>query len=66
MIAVGLVACGSASSWKPPAQAPPSVRVPDFTHVVVVVFENHEASAIVGGSDAPTFNALGGRYARLT
>jgi hypothetical protein len=40
--------------------------VPNFTHVVVVVFENHEASAIVGGSDAPTFNALGHRYARLT
>jgi phosphatidylinositol-3-phosphatase len=40
--------------------------VPDFTHVVVVVFENHEASAIVGSPDAPTFTALGNRYARLT
>lgn len=42
------------------------MRVPDFTHVVVVVFENHEAGAIVGNPDAPTFNALGDRYARLT
>ena len=63
---VGLAACGSSSAWKPPAHAPVSVRLPDFTHVVVVVFENHEASAIVGNPDAPTFNALGRRYARLT
>jgi acid phosphatase len=42
------------------------VRLPDFSHVVVVVFENHEDSAIVGSPDAPTFNALGRRFARLT
>ena len=52
--------------WQPPAKAPDSVRVPDFTHVVVVVFENHESGAIAGNSDAPTFNSLGARYARLT
>ena len=40
--------------------------MPDFTHVVVVVFENHESNAIAGSSDAPTFNGLGARYARLT
>jgi phosphatidylinositol-3-phosphatase len=40
--------------------------VPDFTHVVLVVFENHEASEIAGNPDAPTFAALGRRYARLT
>ena len=49
-----------------PRVAPPSVRVPDFTHVVVVVFENHEASSIAGSPDAPTFNALARRYATLT
>lgn len=63
---LALVACGSASTWKPPAKAPPSTRVPDFTHVVLVVFENHEASQIAGNPDAPTFNALGRRYATLT
>jgi phosphatidylinositol-3-phosphatase len=41
------------------------VAVPDFTHVVVVVFENHEASQVAGAA-APTFTALGRRYARLT
>ena len=37
-----------------------------FTHVVVVVFENEEASSIAGNPDAPTFNALARRYATLT
>jgi len=49
-----------------PKVAPPSVRLPAFTHVVVVVFENHEASSIAGNADAPTFNALAHRYATLT
>ena len=64
--AVALAACGSASAWKPQAAAPPAVPLPDVTRVVVVVFENHEATAIVGNPDAPTFNALGRRYARIT
>ncbi len=42
------------------------MRIPDFTHVVVVVFENHEASSIAGNRAAPTFNALARRYATLT
>jgi hypothetical protein len=49
-----------------PARAPRSVRVPAFTHVVVVVFENKEVSSIAGNPDAPTFNALARRYATLT
>ncbi len=65
-LGLGLAACGSTTAWRPPKHAPASVRVPDFTHVVLVVFENHEASAIVGSPDAPTFNALGRRYATLT
>jgi phosphatidylinositol-3-phosphatase len=42
------------------------VRVPPFTRVVVVVFENQEATSIDGNPAAPTFNTLAGRYARLT
>ena len=65
-----LAGCGSGSSGAtapaPPVTAPRSVRVPAFTHVVVVVFENHEASSISGNPDAPTFNALARRYATLT
>ena len=36
--------------------------VPSFAHVVVIVFENHDAA----GFSAPTFASLGRRYARLT
>ena len=46
--------------------APPAARAPDFTHVVVVVFENHEQSSIASDPAAGTFRALGRRYARLT
>jgi phosphatidylinositol-3-phosphatase len=60
-------ACGAAASWTPPAgPAPPRVPLPRFTHVLVVVFENHERSSIAGSADAPTFAALARRYATLT
>jgi acid phosphatase len=42
------------------------VRIPNFTHVVLVVFENETATSIVDNPAAPTFNALAHRYARLT
>jgi phosphatidylinositol-3-phosphatase len=58
--------CGGAAVATVPAKTPPSVRVPRFTHVVLVVFENHEATAIAGNPDAPTFDALARRYATLT
>jgi hypothetical protein len=61
------VGCGGGSAGATvPTTAPRSVRVPDFTHVVLVVFENHEASSITGSPDAPTFNRLARRYATLT
>jgi hypothetical protein len=59
-------ACGGSTVATVPAIAPPSVQLPDFTHVVVVVFENHGVSSIAGNPDAPTFNALARRYATLT
>jgi hypothetical protein len=60
------VGCGGSAAATLPTTTPPSVRLPDFTHVVVVVFENHEATSIAGNPEAPTFNALARRYARLT
>jgi len=42
------------------------VSVPAFQHVVVIVFENKDAQQIVGAPAAPTFTAMGRRYARLT
>jgi hypothetical protein len=59
--------CGGGSAGATvPARAPRPVHVPDFSHVVVVVFENEEATSIAGNPAAPTFNALARRYARLT
>jgi phosphatidylinositol-3-phosphatase len=40
--------------------------VPRLAHVVLVVFENHEASEIRGSPSAPTFNWLARRYVELT
>jgi acid phosphatase len=62
-----IAACGGGSAGTAvPTTVPKSVHVPNFTHVVVVVFENEEATSIAGNPDAPTFNALARRYARLT
>jgi hypothetical protein len=36
-----------------------------FSHVILVVFENHEADAVLGKTYAPTFNSLASRYARI-
>jgi len=40
--------------------------VPVFDHVVVIVFENKEATSILGNRAAPTFNTYARRYSRLT
>jgi phospholipase C len=53
-----LSGCGS-------SPAPTRPAVPAFRHVVVIVFENKERPEIFGSNDAPTFNALGRRYAKL-
>ena len=39
--------------------------VPPFRHVVVIVFENKESEAVLGNSDAPTFNRMAAEYATL-
>jgi len=58
--------CGGSAGALVPTAVPRSVRIPDFTHVVLVVFENREASSIAGNPDAPTFNGLARRYGRAT
>ncbi|HKD93269.1 MAG TPA: alkaline phosphatase family protein [Gaiellaceae bacterium] len=67
VLALAVAGCGGSSAEATiPAKAPPPVRIPRFTHVVVVVFENKEATSIAGNPDAPTFNALAHRFATLT
>jgi phospholipase C len=66
LVALALVVCGSASAWSPPPHAPVTSSIPSFKHVVVVMYENHSYSDIVGNPDAPTFNSLAGEYAQMT
>jgi hypothetical protein len=47
-------------------RASAAAPVPSFDHVVVIVFENKESTMVLGNRAAPTFNAYGHRYARLT
>ena len=64
MVAFGCYTASAGATTRTTAR--PSVRIPSFTHVVVVVFENHEANSIAGNPAAPTFNALARRYATIT
>jgi hypothetical protein len=52
-----LVMCPSATAVAP---------LPQFDHVIVVVFENKETSSVLGSPAAPTFNSYAKRYANLT
>jgi acid phosphatase len=40
--------------------------VPDFEHVIVIVFENKDEARVIGAPEAPTFTSLARRYGRLT
>lgn len=68
VLVLGVVACGCGGAARATVASttPSSVRIPPFAHIVLVVFENHEATSIAGNPAAPTFNALARRYARLT
>jgi hypothetical protein len=64
-----LSACASAGAGAPrsgaggPSPTPPSNPA---DHIVVIVMENHEASSILGSSDAPYLNRLARRNVLLT
>jgi hypothetical protein len=48
----------------PPAPAPPAV--PAFSHIFVIVMENHEYGAVIGNSAAPYVNSLAATYGLAT
>jgi hypothetical protein len=67
LLAAVAAGCGGGSVGATvPKVAPASVHVPAFRRVVVVVFENKDATSIAGNADAPTFNGLARRYATMT
>jgi phosphatidylinositol-3-phosphatase len=49
----------------PPPVTPPAA-VPAFSHVFVIVMENHEYGAVIGSSDAPYINSLAATYGLAT
>lgn len=71
--AAALAACGGTPNATGPTSPPagggsPSVSVAPGTpaHVMVIVLENQEYSAVVGSSTAPYFNQLAQRYGLAT
>lgn len=44
----------------------PKPLVPNFDHIVVIVFENKEFGTVIGNSDVPNFNRLAHDYTLLT
>jgi len=59
----GPAASGSAAKPRLVATAP---AVPAFTHIYLIVMENHEYGSIVGSSHAPYLNSLIRRYGLAT
>jgi phospholipase C len=55
-----------------PSPIPPTLtatlapKVPDFVHIVMIIFENKEFGSVVGNSQMPYFNALANQYTLLT
>jgi phospholipase C len=48
------------------ATATPPRLVPEFTHIVTIVFENKEFGSVIGNSHMPYFNQLAKSYTLLT
>jgi phospholipase C len=44
----------------------PTPKVPDFEHIVIIIFENREFGSVVGNSQMPYFNSLANQYTLLT
>jgi acid phosphatase len=63
-LAVLLFGCGGGSSTNTPTSVP--VDQPTFSHVVLVVEENHSYSEVIGNSSMPYFNSLAAQYSLAT
>jgi acid phosphatase len=58
------VACGGGGS--PMVQTPVPSHQPSFSHVVLLVEENHSYSEVIGSSAMPNFNTLAAQYGLAT
>jgi phosphatidylinositol-3-phosphatase len=64
---LALPGCGAARPGKPLALGT-SAKLPasHASHIVTIVLENEEQSAVIGSADAPYFNALARRFGTMT
>jgi acid phosphatase len=61
------LACGGGSSIpSAPVQTPASAVQPTFSHILVVMEENHSYSEVMGNSAMPYFNSLASQYGLAT
>lgn len=51
---------------QPPAPPAPAAAVPAFSHIFVIVMENHEYGSIIGSGAAPYINSLANSYGLAT
>jgi acid phosphatase len=72
-IAAWLVLCGCAAlqlacggGGAPIAQTPVPGSQPTFSHVILVVEENHSYSEVIGNSSMPYLNSLASQYGLAT
>ena len=56
----------SAANTSQPGNTGGSAKVPEFSHVIIIIFENKELSNIIGKTTLPNFNNLAQQYALLT
>jgi len=50
----------------PSATATPKPLVPNFEHIILIVFENKEFGSVIGNPQMPNYNKLAGEYTLLT
>ncbi|HEV2247539.1 MAG TPA: alkaline phosphatase family protein, partial [Terriglobia bacterium] len=62
LAAIGIACGGGKSSPQAPAQTPAPSGQPTFSHVVLIVEENHSYSDVVGSSTMPYLNSLISQY----
>lgn len=60
------VTATSASSPSPTATITSNSHVPNFEHIVLIMFENKEFGKVIGNPSMPTFNKLAREYTLLT
>src|SRR3954467_13624587 len=67
LLAVPALVCAILGSFVLLAGAPPThaaAGIPNFSHIFEIIFENKEASQVIGNPSAPYFNRLAQQYGR--